>query len=143
MGLPDLQISAIKAKIDSGARTSALHAEDVRYLQKANKTLVSFRVYPDQKLKTRSNQVEAEVLEEREVRSSTGHTSLRPVVITHLKLGKRIWPIEVTLVDRDIMGFRMLIGREAIRERFLIDPGRSFLFGRFGPKRKKMEESSP
>ncbi len=125
--LPQWNIKKIKAKLDTGARTSALHAEDVEIISKGNKTKVRFRVCPRQNSKKRTKTVTANLLGWRLVRSSTGTVTERPVVVTELKIGEQSWPIEVTLVNRDIMGFRMLIGRQALRRRFVIDPGRSFL----------------
>ena len=70
---------------------------------------------------------EAELLEYRKVRNSGGHTQVRPVVLTTIKLGEEQWQIELTLTNRDVMGFRMLLGRQAVRHRFLVNPGKSFL----------------
>jgi hypothetical protein len=125
--LPDLGIEAIKAKVDSGARTSALHATKIRYLEKADgQTLVSFVVTAH--LKPRKTlRVRAPLVEQRMVKSSMGHASLRPVVLTHVRLGDELWPIEITLVNRDPMGFRMLLGRQAVKGKFLVHPGRSFI----------------
>jgi hypothetical protein len=125
--LPELGIEAIKVKVDSGARTSALHATKIRYLEKHDGvTIVSFVV--TQSLNPRkSMRVHAPLVEQRMVKSSLGHGSLRPVIRTTVKIGKMAWPIEVTLINRDPMGFRMLLGRQAIRKKFLIHPARSFI----------------
>lgn len=126
--IPDLSRHPIKVKVDTGARTSALHAEDVVIKKQGRKQIVEFTVLPHQD--TRKDRVvcEAELIELRSVKSSTGHVTKRPVVVVEVELGGRRWPIELTLVNRDIMGFRMLLGRQAVRdEGFLVDPGASFL----------------
>lgn len=127
VSLPDLGIDAIKVKVDSGARTSAIHATKIRYLEKQDgQTLVSF-VVTTQMNPHRHARVRAPLVEQRVVKSSMGHASLRPVILTNVKLGKHIWPVEVTLVNRDPMGFRMLLGRQAVRGKYLIHPARSFV----------------
>jgi hypothetical protein len=128
-GLPDLGIGEIKAKVDTGARSSALHAFDVERTEIDGEFWVRFRVHPMQRDFQTTVVAAAAMIDERWVRSSSGKPTLRPVIRTRLRLGGRIWPIELTLVRRDLMGFRMLLGRQAIRRRFLVHPGRSFLAG--------------
>ncbi|MDF1561835.1 MAG: RimK/LysX family protein [Deltaproteobacteria bacterium] len=128
--LPSLGIERIKAKIDTGARTSALHADVVRTYHRAGRCFVTFRVHPTQRSLSPELEVHAEMIDERQVRSSSGKAELRPVILTTLQLGEERWPIEITLTRRDLMGFRMLLGRQALRRRVRIDPGRSFLLGR-------------
>lgn len=130
ISLPLLHVKEIKVKVDTGAATSALHAEDITYLQRHGKTRVRFVIYPKQKSKRPKIQAEADLLEMRKIRSSTGHLTERPVIITQLRLGEMTWDVEMTLVNRDIMGFRMLLGRKAIRKIFVVDPGRSFLISK-------------
>ncbi len=127
VSLPTWKINKIKAKLDTGARTSALHAEDVEIYKLRGRSRVRFRVFPFQKNKKKSRRISAELVELRKVRSSDGFVSERPVVSTDLCIGEEVWPVEITLVNRDIMGFRMLIGRGALKHRIVIDPGRSFL----------------
>ncbi|MBW3543337.1 MAG: RimK/LysX family protein [Planctomycetes bacterium] len=127
VALPELGIAEIKPKIDSGARSSSLHAFHVRTVRERGRTLVRFKVHPLQRNTRITASAEAEVIEFREVKSSGGHVTLRPVILTEIELNGQRWQIELTLANRDTMGFRMLLGREAIRGRFLIDPGRSFL----------------
>ena len=129
VGLPDLGIRAIKAKIDTGARSSALHAFDVEPFQRGGKRMVRFEVHPLQRGSRQEVSAEAELLGERRVRSSNGHEELRPVINMAVSLLDRKWNIELTLTNRDEMGFRLLLGRQAIRNRFLVDPGRSFRAG--------------
>ncbi|RMH19176.1 MAG: ATP-dependent zinc protease [Gemmatimonadetes bacterium] len=128
--LPELGVPAIKVKVDTGARTSALHAFRLRRFQREGAPWVRFEVHPVQRVARPSIAVEAVVVDERLVRSSTGHEEERPVIETVLALGSESWPIHVTLTRRDAMGFRMLLGRQGIRGRVLVDPGRSFVLGR-------------
>jgi hypothetical protein len=134
LSLPELGISWIKAKIDTGARSSTLHAFDLEPFHQNGTSMLRFKVHPHQRNNKDTITAEAEFLEERHVRSSTGHTQLRPVIITIVDLNGLSWPIELTLASRDQMGFRMLLGRQAVRQRFLVDAGHSFLWG-LGPQR--------
>jgi len=127
--LPDLGIPAIKVKLDTGARSSALHAYDITRHDDETGAWVEFEVHPLQRDGCTIMRSRARLLDERWVRSSSGRRTFRPVIATTLVLGTDVWPIELTLVRRDLMGFRMLIGREALRRRFVVDPGRSFLAG--------------
>jgi hypothetical protein len=129
VALPELGIPTIKAKLDTGARSSALHAFDVRSGVGPDGDWVEFAVHPLQRNVRRTVRARARLLGERWVRSSTGKLSLRPVIETPLVLGDRWWPIELTLVRRDLMGFRMLLGRQALRGRLVVNPGRSWLAG--------------
>lgn len=128
--LPQLGEFVIKAKIDTGARSSALHAFDVETFRRRGAAWVRFRIHPLQRTMESTIRTEAPILEHRAVRSSSGHLTLRPVILTELELFGTRWPIELTLANRDQMGFRMLLGREALRRRLTVDPGRSYLAGR-------------
>lgn len=130
LSLPTLGIERIKAKIDTGARTSAIHAYDVRRFTDRGAPHVCFLVRPGQRGNDPAISCTAEVRDERLVMSSSGHQEKRYVVKVPACLGGHNWLIEVTLTDRDPLGFRMLLGREAVRRRFLVDPDRSFLIGR-------------
>ncbi len=141
LALPDLGIDAIKVKIDTGARTSSLHALHVEPFERGGAEWVRFQVHPMQRDAKTTIQAEAELLEYRRITSSTGHTALRPVVLTTARLLDTLWQIEVTLAGRDAMGFRMLLGREAVRSRFLIDPGRSYVGGRPASVKKRKKRS--
>jgi len=125
--LPDLGIPWIKVKLDTGARSSALHAFDLEELPDER---VRFSVHPWQDTDADALTVELPIHDRRIVRSSTGHTQERIVVLTPLTFAGRTVDAEVTLSNRDQMGFRMLIGREALRQGFLVDPARSFMAGR-------------
>jgi hypothetical protein len=125
--LPDLGVDYIKAKVDTGARSSSLHAWDIECDE--NSAIVFFSVHPMQDDDSLVIATHAPLLEEREVRSSNGDVEMRPVIeTTAVVAGVRIH-IELTLTRRDEMGFRMLLGRSAIRRRFVVDAGRSFLGG--------------
>jgi hypothetical protein len=127
VALPDLDVARIKAKVDTGARSSALHAFDIERIRMGRKPGVRFSLHPRQRSSRPVVVAEALLVDERWVRSSSGKQTFRPVIVTPVRLGRQIWEIEVTLVQRDMMGFRMLLGRQAIRRRFLVDPGRSYL----------------
>jgi hypothetical protein len=135
LALPDLGIRSIKAKLDTGARTSSLHVFDLSTFRRGGREWVRFGIHPQQRNTRMTARAEAPVLEYRRVKSSSGQATRRPVIITTVILLGREWPIEVTLANRDAMGFRMLLGRQAIRKRFWVDPGRSYYSGR--PKRRK------
>ncbi len=127
--LPDLQIDAVKAKIDTGARTSCLHAVRVKTYDRDGRTFVTFAVHPLQRNSKLTVEAEAEVVEFRDIRSSNGQVSRRPVILTPVSALGQTWNVELTLANRDEMGFRMLLGREALRDRFLVDTGGSFVGG--------------
>jgi hypothetical protein len=128
--LPQLGIDQIKVKVDTGARSSALHAFEVQRFEKDDEPWVRFTLHPFQRDATTTRVVTARLIDERKVRSSSGKATLRPVIETPIVIGDQVWNIQVTLVRRDLMGFRMLLGRQAIRGRFLVDPGRSYRCGR-------------
>jgi hypothetical protein len=135
LALPDLGIRRIKAKVDTGARSSALHAFDVEEYAEDGKTWVRFGIHPIQRRDDVIIEAVAEVLEHRSVRSSSGRSTVRPVIVTPVQLLGITWPVELTLANRDQMGFRMLLGREAFRQRFLVDAGKSYYGG--APRKKK------
>lgn len=126
-GLPELGVAWVKAKVDTGARSSSLHAWDVRIDEHV--AVVRFAVHPFQTDDDFTVPVTAALIDVRDVRSSNGDVERRPIIATHVVLGGVIAPIELSLANRDEMGFRMLLGREALRRRFFVDPGRSFLGG--------------
>ena len=132
--LPELGNVVTKAKVDTGARSSALHAFDLERFQRDGEDWVRFAIHPLQRRTTPSVPVEARIVDERPVTSSSGRTQRRPVIATPITLDDTTWPIEITLTRRDEMGFRMLLGRQAIRKRYVVDPGRSFVISpRKGP----------
>ena len=113
VSLPDLGIERIKVKVDTGARSSSLHAYDLQEFERGGERWVRFKVHPAQRNS-------AQVVQ---------------VIVTNIALLGFTWPVELTLANRDAMGFRMLLGRQAFRRRFLVDGGRSYYGGK--PKRKK------
>jgi hypothetical protein len=127
IALPDLEVSAIKAKIDTGARTSSLHAFDVSEFRRGKSVWLRFSIAPTQRSLSNRIVTEAPLVEYRSVRSSSGHQSHRPVIRTTIQLGDMTWSTEITLSSRDEMGFRMLIGRQTLANRFMVDSGKSFL----------------
>lgn len=130
VSLPALGVPALKAKVDTGARSSALHAWDLEEFQRDGIRWVRFTVHPWQGDVSAAFTAECPLLGERSVRSSHGHLEVRPVIRTSVFVGAHPLSIELTLTNRDSMGFRMLLGRSAMRRRFVVDPGRSFVQGR-------------
>jgi hypothetical protein len=128
--LPDLAGVTIKAKVDTGARTSALHAFALQRFKVDGTDWVRFDIHPEQRSGAGSTSVEYPVAEWRTVRSSSGHSERRPVIRTVIEVVQQAVLTEVTLTNRDQMGFRMLLGRATLRRRFVVDPGRSYLGGR-------------
>lgn len=134
LALPELGIPAIKAKIDTGARTSALHTFSIEEHTVSGKLMVRFGIHPLQKRKDIELYCDAEVIDRRRVKDSSGHTEVRYTIETKAVLGGVEWPIEITLTNRDRMMFRMLLGRTAIERRFTINPARSYMTGRKLPR---------
>ena len=129
VGLPDLRVGAIKAKVDTGARTSALHAYHIEPFRRGGALWLRFKLHPIQRSEAMKVACEARAIDERAVRNSGGGVERRYIIRTLLKLGDSSWPIELALANRDQMGFRMLLGRTALEGRALIEPGRSYLLG--------------
>ncbi|CAN5660729.1 RimK/LysX family protein [soil metagenome] len=128
--LPGIEVPWLKAKLDTGARTSAIHAFDIAELERDGEAWVRYSVHPWQRSREDSVVAESPVLDRRQVRSSSGHSEERLVVPMTLELVGITLTVEMTLSRRDEMGFRMLVGREALRQGFVVDPGRSYLGGR-------------
>jgi hypothetical protein len=130
VGLPELGLDAVKAKLDTGARSSSLHADHVTIIDRDGRSFARFSVRPWQRTSSGAVWGELPLLDERKVRSSTGHVETRPVVLGNVVIVGIVIPAEITLTNRDAMGFRMLIGREALRRRLLVNSGRSYVGGR-------------
>ncbi len=130
ISLPELGIDRIKAKVDTGARTSALHAFKIETLRDNGRDRIRFCIHPLQRRTDIEQSCTADLVDIRNVMDSGGHREMRYVIITPVMIGDIRWPIEITLTDRDIMNFRMLLGRTAMRGRIVVNPGTSYLLGK-------------
>jgi len=131
----DLGIPAIKARIDSGAKTSSMHAFNIQPFRRSGVAWVSFEVHPLQNNRRVTIRCECPVVDRRSVKSSSGLSEKRYVVKAPIKAGEETWDIELTLANRDSMGYRMLLGREAMHGRMLVDPAESFCLGNVTPEK--------
>ncbi|HLV78040.1 MAG TPA: ATP-dependent zinc protease [Marinobacter sp.] len=134
VALPELDISRVKAKVDTGARTSCLHTFRTEPYTENGERRVRFWVHPVQNDMHQVVECDARVLDERTVTDSGGHKELRLVIETTLVLGNHSWPIEMTLTNRDSMRFRMLLGRTAMAGRTVVYPEASYLAGEPAPR---------
>jgi hypothetical protein len=138
--LPDLKLGPIKAKVDTGARTSCLHAFELDPFERDGKSWIRFKVHPVQKDNSVVVQCEAPVFDQRPVTDSGGHTEQRYVIRTRLEIGAWQQAVEMTLTGRDTMRFRMLIGRTTMKAGgFVVNPAISYQAGR---KRRKKSKGS-
>ncbi|MGD9592970.1 MAG: ATP-dependent zinc protease, partial [Candidatus Berkiella sp.] len=129
ISLPELNLPAIRAKVDTGAKTSTLHAFMVEKIVENNETKVHFGIHPIPGRPEIEIFCKALLVDEREIISSNGTSELRYVIRTSAQFGNKKWPIEITLTDRETMAYRMLIGRSAMQNRLLVVPEKSFLLG--------------
>jgi len=128
--LPELNIVAIKVKIDTGARTSALHALDIERMRVDGQDTVSFSVQPLQRNKSVVVRAQAPLVDIRSVSDSGGHTENRYVISSRIVIGSMEKEIDITLTERNSMLFRMLVGRTALADEVLVDPAASYMCGR-------------
>lgn len=133
VSLPELGLPAVKAKIDTGAKTSSLHAYHIEKFTQRGQPYVRFEVHPIQRNRVVTRLCEAPVIDKRTVKSSSGDKEKRPVIKTQLLLGDVQWEIELNLTNRDTMGFRMLLGREALKH-MLVNPKHTCLHGKISPQ---------
>lgn len=126
IGLPSLDIPRVTAKIDTGARTSCLHAFAIEEFQQDGATWVRFGVHPYRRNTSHEVWCEAPVIDERTIRASSGHQMQRYVIETQIELAELTWTIEMSLASRDDMGYRMLLGRTALQGHCIIDPEQSY-----------------
>ncbi len=138
VGLPELGIRQIKAKVDTGARTSALHAFSLQTFDDNGARRVEFKIHPRQHDNDRVIVCTADIIDERIVTDSGGHKEQRFVIETPVCIGPHVWPIEMTLTSRDDMLFRMLLGRTALKGRAKVDPARSYVVGKKKRRKKKV-----
>lgn len=144
IALPHLGLPAIKAKVDTGAKTSSLHAFDIETFREGELERVRFSVHPLQENERLVVRAVADVVDERTIVSSNGQEETRIVIRTDLQLGDGKWPIELTLTDRRSMRLRMLLGREALESRILVDVSSSYFHGQpHRPKRLYRPASPP
>lgn len=125
--LPDFGVPRIKAKVDTGAVTSSLHAFGLETFEREGVTWVRFEIHPQQRSNRPSFTCEAEVIRETSVRNPGGRIEIRPVISSTVVIAGRRVRAAINLTGRDEMGFRMLLGRRALRKRFVVDPGKSYL----------------
>lgn len=130
VALPTFGVESIKAKVDTGAASSSLHAFEMERFEVAGVEMVRFDIHPRQRSAQGSVSAEAKVIDERSVRNPGGRTEVRPVILARLRWANIDWDAEINLTRRDEMGFRMLLGRKTLKKRFLVDPGKSYLGGR-------------
>ncbi len=130
VSLPELGLPAIKSKVDTGAKTSALHAFDIEVYKEGGVDMIRFLIHPLQNNRKIQRECVARIKDRRIVTDSGGHREMRYVIETPLMIGSRTYPVELTLTDRDTMRFRMLLGRKALEGWALVDPKASYLQGR-------------
>lgn len=140
VSLPDLGLDRIKAKVDTGARTSSLHAFEVRDFVESGVHRVEFKMHPNQHDNDTVAVCVADIVDERAVRDSGGHREKRWVIESPVTIGSVIWNIEINLTSRDDMRFRMLLGRTAFRGQALVDPARSYVLGKRRAKKIRKKE---
>ena len=144
LSIPGLNIKGIKAKIDTGARTSALHAVNLKSFEINGRHKIKFGVHPLQRRNDIVVKCVADVIDYRRVTSSDGQSEMRYIVHSSITIGNLTWPVELSLTNRKSMRFRMLLGRSAISGLLIVDPAKSYIMGRklakaYGKRKKKRQ----
>ena len=124
--LSELNIAPIKVKVDTGAKTSSLHAFDIKAYEKEGVTYVKFKTSPYKRHPKKIVECNSEVIDYRKIKSSNGQTQLRYVIRSPITIGNRTWDIDITLADRKKMRYKMLLGREAMRD-ITVSPHESYI----------------
>jgi len=135
VSLPDLNLPAIKAKVDTGARTSALHAFLIEPYRRDDIDMLRFLIHPIQRNHDFQVECHCPVFDQREVTDWGGHREMGYVIEREVIVGENRYPIHLTLTNRDTMAFRMLLGRRAMEDRFIVDPAASYLNGKLRPRK--------
>ncbi len=139
---PDLILPPIKAKVDTGARSSAMHATEIETFERSGETYCRFLAHPSQRDPLLTERIEVPLVDQRRVRSSSGEEERRCVVRLRIEVAGRTIDMEATLTERDQMGFRMLLGRTALRGNFLVDSDQSFLGGRLKSFKRRVPKGA-
>lgn len=127
--LPDLEITNLEARIDTGAKTSSLHVDNLEEFEKDGERWVSFDIHPDVHNVESIVRREAKLKGRRKIKSSNAHAEKRCVITTTFGMGERKWKVQLTLTDRSEMSYLMLVGRQAMKGRVLVDPEHEYLLG--------------
>ena len=128
--LPQLEISKLHIRVDTGAQTSSLHVDNIEEIDKDGELWISFDIHPDVHNVDTVVRRQAKVFDTRIVKSSSGNRQKRHVIETQIELGGQSWPIHITLTDRSNMTYLMLLGRQAMQGRILVDPSEEYLLGK-------------
>ncbi len=134
ISLPQLNMPAIEVKVDTGAKTSSLHAENIKFFNKNGKEYISFDVHPVKRHKEVTIKCQAPLMDKRDVKSSSGCKENRPMIKTKMKIGDHVFEIDLNLTKRDYMKSRMLLGRDAMKGIVIIDPGHKYLHGKLSDR---------
>ena len=143
VALPQINLPALRVKVDTGAKTSSLHAENIKYFTEGEIEYITFDVHPVQKNKDIVIHCQAPLSDKRNVKSSSGYKENRPMIKTNIKIGDYVFEIDLNLTKRDYMGFRMLLGRDAMKGNIVIDPEHKFLHGRLSNRDIKLNYKKP
>ncbi len=140
VSLPQLEIGPVVAKLDTGARSAALHAANIKVYQSQDGQRVRFDAFIDE-TRAHAKPCDLPVLAMRKVKNTGGNVEERVVVRSEIRLGEECWQADITLTDRSDMGVPMLLGRSTIKRRFLVHPSRTYLLSESGRKKKKLHTS--